>query len=563
MNQKLLKKNNIKQTKISRVLLINTPRRTLDQLDDFDDKSKYYMEVYPPLGLMYLSSALKKNIKDVKIKILDLHLEGIKRFQKNIKVDWLEMCDELINDFKPDLIGLSVMFGASFETAQKVGNNIKKKYPEVIIVSGGVHTTGLAKEKGGELDFNDFICKKESEKHFVHLIKYLNNETDSVKGVIAKNNKYVRNSNDISEEIDVVEHVDELPIPDYAIVKIQDYYKHGILSAAQTVSYDTPLATMQTVRGCTARCTFCSVRNFNGFGVRTHSPERVLKEIDILYQQYGIRHIDFVDDDFTVSKERVIKICELLIKRKYDLTWSIGNGVRLGSLDDELLTYMAKAGCTYFSLGIESGDEEMLRKMKKPLNIKILEKKAPLLDRHPGIYYRANFITGYPGETSEQLQRTFECAKNYSWDWCLFSLCKPLPDTELYNQLLENKDDNKNFNSKRKDGDYDFQKTSGMVTELDEEQKIFELTYDNNLAINFQFNKNLQGRNIPRAISDFERVTKIAENHAFAWNCLSEGYKKINQKEKMKLAQKKTKEIVESSKYWKSKFNQLEFKPQY
>ena len=60
MNQKLLKKNNIKQTKISRVLLINTPRRTLDQLDDFDDKSKYYMEVYPPLGLMYLSSALKK-----------------------------------------------------------------------------------------------------------------------------------------------------------------------------------------------------------------------------------------------------------------------------------------------------------------------------------------------------------------------------------------------------------------------------------------------------------------------------------------------------------------------
>ena len=82
MNQKLLKKNNIKQTKVSRVLLINTPRRTLDQLDDFDDKSKYYMEVYPPLGLMYLSSALKKNIKDVKIKILDLHLEGIKRFQK-------------------------------------------------------------------------------------------------------------------------------------------------------------------------------------------------------------------------------------------------------------------------------------------------------------------------------------------------------------------------------------------------------------------------------------------------------------------------------------------------
>ena len=112
------------------------------------------------------------------------------------------------------------------------------------------------------------------------------------------------------------------------MVDIKNYYKHGILSAAQTVAYDTPLATMQTVRGCTARCTFCSVRNFNGFGVRTHSPDRVLKEIEILYKKFGIKHIDFVDDDFTVSRERVIQICKMLIERNYNLTWSIGNGVR-------------------------------------------------------------------------------------------------------------------------------------------------------------------------------------------------------------------------------------------
>ena len=167
---------------------------------------------------------------------------------------------------------------------------------------------------------------------------------------------------------------------------------------------------MQTVRGCTARCTFCSVRNFNGFGVRTHSPERVLKEIEILYNKFGIRHIDFVDDDFTVSRSRVVEICKMLIEKKYNLTWSIGNGIRLGTLDDELLTYMADSGCTYFSLGIESGDDKMLKEMKKPLTLKILNQKAPLLEKHTRIYYRANFITVLD-ETPEQLNRTLN-AKN-------------------------------------------------------------------------------------------------------------------------------------------------------
>ena len=561
MNKSLLEKNTNKSKKISKILFISAPRLTLKQLNGHTERSRYYWEVYPPLGLMYLSSAFKQNIKDIETKVLDLHLDSIKRSQKNIKVDWLEMCKEEIDEFNPDLVAISAMFGASFESTQLIGNYINEKYSDIVIVSGGVHITGLTKEKTDDLNFNDFICIKESERHFPQLVNYLNGETHLVNGVIPIKTRFVKNKNDFTKDTDVIDHVDELPIPDFGVVDIKNYYKYGILSAAQTVSYDTPLATMQTVRGCTARCTFCSVRNFNGFGIRTHSPERVLKEMKILYDQYGIRHIDFVDDDFTVSKERVIKICEMLIEKKLNLTWSIGNGVRLGSLDDEILTYMANAGCTYLSLGIESGDGEMLRQMKKPLTLKILEKKAPLLARHPKIYYRANFITGYPGERPDQLQKTFDCAKKYTWDWCLFSLCKPLPDTELYNKLLENNVKDSQVERKKNDEDYSFQETAGVVA--DDEQKLFQLTYDNNLVVNFKFNKNLYGRNIPRAISDFERVTKIAENHAFAWNCLTIAYSNTKQKDKMSFAREKTKEITKNNKYWASKFKQLEFKPAY
>lgn len=548
--------------RVSKILFINTPRLTLKQLNEYSERSKYYWEVYPPLGFMYLSSAIKNEIKDAKIKVLDLHIESIKKSQKNEKVDWFKMTESVISEFKPEIVAISVMFGASFESAQKIGQFLRKKYPDMIIASGGVHVTGIVKEKNNGLDFNDFVIIKESEKHFPQLIKYLNEETDLVNGVIPINTNKVRKKEHFTGDTDPIDHVDELPIPDYGIVDIKNYYKYGILSAAQTVAYDTPLATMQTVRGCTARCTFCSVRNFNGFGVRTHSPERVLKEIEILYKKFGIQHIDFVDDDFTVSRSRVIQICKMLIERKYNLTWSIGNGIRLGTLDDELLTYMADSGCTYFSLGIESGDDKMLKEMKKPLTLKILNKKAPLLEKHTRIYYRANFITGYPDETPEQLNRTFECAKNYSWDWCLFSLCKPLPDTELYNKLLDNKFEETKFTGGKKNNEaYNFQEHAGIVA--DEEQKIFELTYDKNLEINFKLNKNLKGRHIKRAISDFERVTKLAENHAFAWNCLTIGYEKMQDQEKLKHAKAKTKEIIKNSKYWSKKFEELEFKPKY
>ena len=69
--------------RVSKILFINTPRLTLKQLNEYSERAKYYWEVYPPLGFMYLSSAIKNEIKDAKIKVLDLHIESIKKSQKN------------------------------------------------------------------------------------------------------------------------------------------------------------------------------------------------------------------------------------------------------------------------------------------------------------------------------------------------------------------------------------------------------------------------------------------------------------------------------------------------
>ncbi len=540
---------------IKKVLLIGSPRMALDSLTTDANISH---EVYPPLGLMYLSAMIKRELVEIDVVIYDLHLESIKAAYAGQSVDWSKMVTSRIDEFQPDLVGLSTMFGASFSIAEKIGQEIRQKYPQMVIVNGGVHITGIIKTRDKEKlnSFSDFTCLNEAESHFVGLIRYLNLQQDFLKGVYVHNRVLLRDAAHLLPGIETVEDVDTLPMPDFGAVDLHNSYKYGILSGAQTIPRDKPLATLLTVRGCIARCTFCSVVNFNGAGVRMHSSQRVLEEIDVLYNEHGIRHIDFVDDDFTHSKQRTLEITQGLIARKYDLTWSIGNGIRLGSLTDELLQKMAESGCTYFSLGIESGDPEILKKIRKPLTLPMLRKGIELLQRHPQIYYRANFITGFPEETMEQLQRTFDVAATMQADWCLFSMCKPLPDTEMYNDLLENNYEGVGNNSTA--NDYSFQTTMGMLANEEEGKHIFDLTYYYNLKINFRDNPNLRGRNVERAVKDFERVTKISQNHAFAWHCLDLGYRKLNRLQDAEYARRNVHKIIENDLFWLKKFEELE-----
>lgn len=538
---------------ISKVLLINTPRVSINDLNSDTGSEKTFYEVYPPLGILYLSSMVKRELKDIKVEVLDLHFASIKDAVEGIIVDWFKMCRRNIEEFKPDLIGLSVIFGASFGYAENIGREIKQTYPEIIIVAGGIHITGIANDKD-KLKFCDFVSLYESEYHFVGLIKYLNNQQNYLKGIVVNNKSLIRNESDVLADIERPNNLDELPIPDFTAVDLKNYYKYGVLSAAQTIPYNTPVGSLLTSRGCLGNCKFCSVRSFMGSKVRMHSPRRVLEEVDILFNNLGIRHIDLVDDDFTYDTQRAIDILNGLIDKNYSLTWSIGNGIRIGTMSNTLLEKMVKSGCTYLSIGIESGDQKILKEMRKPLTIELLREKVKLLHRYPQIYYRANFMVGFPNETIEQMEKTFSLAEEIVFDWSLFSICKPLPNTELFNEILNNKSD-----FKEDLNDYCFNSSKGMLTKDNVREFIFDLVYTKNLKINFKDNVNLKGRNIKRAVRDFERITKIVKEHAFAWNCLAIGYKILNMREEAKSAANKTKEIIEKSPFWLRKFEELNF----
>lgn len=542
------------EPRVKKILLINSPRVSDELLNTHAAKDRFF-EVYPPVGLLYLAATIQRDAPGVEVEVRDLHIESIKEARADRDVDWEKTCAGWIDEISPDLVGLSCMFGSSYDYVRRYGSFIRKKYPSLILVGGGVHITGLAKKDQLD-DFLDFVCLNEAEHHFTGLVRYLNGEQDKLPGVAAVHKNLLRAPGDLIAGNVTEDEVDKLPLPDWSKIDLESYYKYGRLSASQTYSDDTPIATLLTERGCTARCTFCSVRNFNGFGVRGHSPERVLREIDILYNEHGVRHIDLLDDDFTFDKKRTLDIMNGLIRRDYDLTLSMANGVRLGTLDDEVLGAMARAGVTYFSLGIESGDPKVLKKVKKPLTLEILWDRLPLLHKYPQIYYRANFIIGFPGETQEQMDMSFKLAKDMGLDWNLFSICKTLPNTEMYEDLITQGRAPKTSENK----DYAFNAVSGVANTELEGQYIFDLAYRKNLEINFRDNVNLAGRNVPRAVKDFQRVITIAEDHAAAWSCLARGYAALGRREEAQKALARTRKILGSDAVWRGHFERLGMK---
>jgi radical SAM superfamily enzyme YgiQ (UPF0313 family) len=541
---------------IRKVLLINSPRISDEILNAYSAKDRFF-EIYPPVGLLYLAAMVRRELPGVDVAVRDLHLEGLRASRAGKPVDWEGICARWIDELRPDLVGLSCMFGSSYDFVRRCGLFIRGRYPGLIIVGGGVHITGLAKE--GEVDdFFDFVCLNEAEHHFCGLLRYLNGNQDVLQGVVACNGKLLRDplhvrGGNLTEDV-----VDNLPPPDWSLIDLGSYYRYGRLSASQTYPDDVPVATLLTERGCTARCTFCSVRNFNGFSVRGHSPERVLREIDILYNDHGVRHIDLLDDDFTYDRARVMAIMEGLVRRDYRLTLSMANGVRLGTLDDHMLGAMVAAKVSYFSLGIESGDPDILHKVKKPLTLDLLWKKVPLLHKHPEIYYRANFIVGFPGETERQMDLTFQLARDMSLDWSLFSICKALPNTEMYEDLVTQG----KAPGERGNRDYAFDAVSGIANTALGGQYIFDLAYQRNLEINFRDNVNLRGRDVGRAVRDFERVTTIADDHAVAWNCLARGYRQLNRPEEAGRAARRVCEILDESETWRSHFRRIGMEPE-
>lgn len=376
--------------------------------------------VTPPLGLAYLAS------------YLHLHGHGVKIYDGVAKEINNEDLIKILKKEKPDLIGVTI-FSMFFPQAKDLIHEFKK-VTETTVVIGGPQVSALPsftlKETGA-----DMAVVGEGEETLLELVEELKKKKRNlakIKGLVFKNKegKVIENKRRA-----LIKNLDLLPFPAWGLIRPDKYppAPHGAFYKR------FPVAPIITTRGCPYNCSFCASKVTWDDKLRFRDPQKVVDEIELLREKFGIREIHFEDDNFTAVKNHALAICQEIIKRKIDIVWACPNGVRIDRLDENLLRTMRKSGCYLLAFGIESGSQEILDKANKRLDLKIVPKVLKQV-RKMGIQTWGFFIIGLPGETKETARRTINFAKKIPLDRAQFCKLAPLPGTVIFNEWTSGRD---------------------------------------------------------------------------------------------------------------------------
>lgn len=366
--------------------------------------------IVPPLGLGYLASSLKK--QGIRAVIVD----GL-----NENLNFENLVQRIVS-LKPDAVGITCLTAFYYDVVN-LSRALKEKGCRVII--GGVHPTFLPMETLNDSKANFVVCG-EGEIALPKLIK--KKFKSHIPGVYSK--KDLKKGRPL-ERAEAVENLDDLPIPDWKQLDPRAYTK---ASHSRTVVKHLPAGTIMTTRGCPYHCSFCASHNFYNGKIRFRSPENVIREIKYLVKHFGVKEIHFEDDNLTLKKDHIEKICHLLIKKNLKINWSCPNGIRADTVDEDLLRLMKRAGCYSLVFGIESANPQILKNIHKQESIETIKKSIDIASKL-GIECHGFFIFGLPGETKRTIRETIEFAKNSKLIYAHFMILDVLPGSELWDKL--------------------------------------------------------------------------------------------------------------------------------
>ncbi len=379
-----------------------------------------------PIGVYYIGAVLKENHYDVEV----LNWYNIHKTPQKIA--------EVLLEKKPDIIGFSIL-NANRWGGIEIAQIAKQINPDVKIVFGGVAATFLWKHFLKHFPQIDFVVIGEGEYAFLNLVKSIEKgnyrNTKNIKGIaFRKKGKIVK-----TKPAQVIQNLDDLPIP----AKYFEY-QHVVFS-----------------RGCPWKCTFCGSPRFWGGKIRFHSPENFVSHIELLYNK-GITFFYVSDDNFTINKNKVIEICKTIIDKDLRIVWVAIS--RVSYIDEEILYWMRKAGCTQISYGIESGSEKIRDLLNK--NVKTDQvKNAFALTHKYGIIARAYFIYGSPEESWETIQATIDLINQIKPLICVLYILEIYPGTKLYLDFQKRSNLTDDIWLKRMEGIYYFETDPNLSQE--------------------------------------------------------------------------------------------------
>lgn len=383
-----------------------------------------------PSGIAYIGRALIDAGHEVRIHMREERLV-------KCSMDWNHADAELRNElaeFKPDIVGLSILT-PSMPEAGWIAEQAKATCgPDTIVVAGGVHPSALPEETLRDYIAIDVVAVGEGEKTLVELAeKGVSPDIaglvyrDKDKSAISPADKFIHTA-----KRDTVKDLDSLGFPAYELFDMA-YYSEPAPWAIRWLPLS--IANIRTSRGCPGACRFCAGHKIGGIGVRYHSIEHVIEQIDMVVRNFGVEAIHFEDDTMGSDIARLQALCRELRKRGFDkLKWDCC--LRVDQVDAELLKEMKSSGCIQIEYGFESGSDATLKRLSKNTSVE-LNRRAVNLMRKAGIRIFADVMFGLPGETEEQFKATIKFLRWARPEIISATCLCPLPGSSIYNELPE------------------------------------------------------------------------------------------------------------------------------
>ena len=359
----------------------------------------------PPLGVTYVAAAFVA--AGAEVRIFDYIVCGYSK----------EKLRKQLEDFQPDAIGATSVT-MNFYEAQRILRDVKSYNPEIITMMGGPHVSFTAKETLRKYPEIDLIVIGEAEDTIAKLTLCLKqqNKWRDIRGIAYRQDDEIV----ITGKREFITDVDRIHLPARHLLPVSRYRALGF-----------PVS-MITSRGCPNSCIFCLGRKMVGSKIRRRKAEFVLDEMEQIIG-YGFERINIADDLFAVDKERVLEICAGIKERGLKFPWSAF--ARVDTVTQEMLEAMAEAGCDSVSFGVETGNPEMLKRIKKGIKLEQVG-AAVKMCKQAGIIAHASFMVGLPGETKETLLQTDQLARSLKILYGYHYLA-PFPGTSVREKIGE------------------------------------------------------------------------------------------------------------------------------
>lgn len=381
--------------------------------------------IYPPYGAMYIVSALRQ--KGYKSKILNVDTNRITN---------TEIIDR-IRQFNPKYLGFSGIVASSYKYIKELSFELRAAFPKKMQILGGGLSSAV------EPIFRntpiDIIVYGEGDVTIAELMDHLENKKNlsGVRGIY-----YKAGASFVSTgKRELIKNLDVLPYPAFDSIDIDKYLPDGVEFIRNFTNriidkriYDRKrkrkMITIPTSRGCFNECSFC----FRAYpGLRVNSIKYVFDFIEYCIEKFNVGFFTFGDECFAPNKERNLEFIEEYKRRKLDIIFRI-LGMRVDTVDKEILRAYKEIGCWMIAYGFESGSQKMLNIIDKRIAVE-KNKDVALWTQEAGIFTSIPLILGMPGETDETIQETINFLKSlnldfkqYQWKYAI-----PIPGSHLYN----------------------------------------------------------------------------------------------------------------------------------